>query len=163
MFLTRYLEFLLIQVSLNMNFQHVKPVPLGAGIISIIDEPHFPFTLKRIECEDLQLHCQDPHPLLIFIIPIFAFLNDFSLAGTVSFAFPYPTPIKPSRFPTTANEANLGLLPSGVFFCVCLNTLLCPPPNFPFDCPINNKSFSKFGIKASTISASIILKPPSNK
>ena len=107
-------------------------VPFGADISSISTDPHFPFTLNGMLCGVPHPHCQDPHPLLIFIKFNFAFLNAFSLEGTVSRDFPYPIPTKPFLFPTTAIVANLGLFPSLVFFCVCLKTLFCPPPNLPF-------------------------------
>jgi len=95
-------------------------------------DPHFALTLNGMECADLQLHSHDPHPLLILNMFNFAFLNAFSRAGTVSFAFPSPNPTYPSLFPITAYVVNLGLFPSFVFFCVCLNALLLPPPNLPF-------------------------------
>ena len=63
---------------------------------------HLPLTAKGIECGVLQLHCQEPHPRAIFIKLNFAFLTDFSLAGTVSLALPNPKPIYPSELPTTA-------------------------------------------------------------
>src|SRR3989344_439255 len=65
-----------------------KPVPLGAGISFIFTDPHFPSTVKGTLCGFLQPHCQLPQPLAILIMPIFAFLMAFSLAGTVSLLFP---------------------------------------------------------------------------
>lgn len=133
-----------------------SPVPLGAGMSLTFTDPHFPSTSKGIECGSLQLHCHDPHPLLILTRLIFAILTAFSRAGTVSLDLPYPIPTCPFLSPTTAHVAKLGLLPSLVFFCVCLKTLLCPPPNFPLDCPMSSRSDSSVGSSASTISASSI-------
>src|SRR3989344_8036376 len=108
-------------------FSAVNPVPLGAGIKFTVMLPHFPVTLKGMECGVLQPHAHDPHALLILIKFNFAFLIAFSRAGTVSFALPYPTPIYPFLFPTTANAAKVMVFPSDVFFCVCFQMLPFPP------------------------------------
>ena len=67
------------------------------------------------------------------IIFNFAFLIALSRAGKVSFAFPSPIPTCPFSSPITAIVEKVGTFPSFVFLCVCLQALLFPPPNFPFD------------------------------
>jgi hypothetical protein len=68
----------------EQSFSTFNPVPFGAGINSITHEPHLPTTLKGTVCGFPHPHCHEPHPLLILISEIFAFLYAFSLAGTVS-------------------------------------------------------------------------------
>src|SRR3989338_7365402 len=74
------------------NFLHsfcaIKAVPFGAGINLMTTEPHAPSTSNGTLCPSLQPHVQEPQPLLILKRFNFAFLTAFSLAGTVSAAFP---------------------------------------------------------------------------
>ena len=82
----------------------------------IMTDPHFPSTANGIEFSFLPVDSHEPDPNFIFIRFNFAFLSAFSLAGTVSFAFPKPYPTRPFPFPTIAYVEKLGLFPSFVFF-----------------------------------------------
>src|SRR3989338_3124344 len=144
------------------SFSTIRPVPFGAGINFILIEPHLPSTANGIECDSPQKHSHEPQPLLTLTMFSFADLVAFSLAGIVSFALPIPIPTYPFLLPTTAIVANDGLFPSLLFFWVCLQIVLLPPPNLPFDCPIINKSVSSFFNRKSTISGSIIFSPLSS-
>ena len=49
------------------SFSIQSPLPLGAGMILILEEPHLPSTLKGMEWGWPQLHSQEPQPRLILI------------------------------------------------------------------------------------------------
>ena len=82
-------------------------------------------------CAAFCIRTQLPHPRAILNKFNFALRIAFSLQVRSLCSFRILSRHISLRFPTTAIVAKDGLFPSVVFLWVCLNALLCPPPNFP--------------------------------